>query len=186
MSLSNACRSYSRSPLWPFALPLLIAGCLLAEEAEPPFIFEPEVKVPMRDGARLTANVYRPRAEGRFPVILERTPYGRPDGKWDEARRYVAAGYAMVVEDCRGRGKSEGVWDPFRYDVEDGFDTQEWTGRQPWCNGQIGTAGGSYVGWTQWAAWRWTPRSCRRPTGICRCCPSAISSTRKLAISMTG
>ena len=142
----------SRSPLWLFPLPLLIAGCLLAEEAQPPFIFEPDVKVPMRDGARLTANVYRPRTEGRFPVILQRTPYGRPDGKWDEARRYVAAGYAMVVEDCRGRGKSEGVWDPFRYDVEDGFDTQEWTGRQPWCNGQIGTAGGSYVGWTQWAA----------------------------------
>ena len=42
--------------------------------------------------------------------------------------------------------------DPFRYDVEDGFDTQQWTGQQPWCNGQIGTAGGSYVGWTQWAA----------------------------------
>jgi putative CocE/NonD family hydrolase len=57
-----------------------------------------------------------------------------------------------VFQDCRGRGKSEGVWDPFRYDVQDGFDTQEWVGQQPWCNGEIGTAGGSYVGWTQWAA----------------------------------
>jgi uncharacterized protein len=64
----------------------------------------------------------------------------------------VAAGYAMVIEDCRGRGKSEGVWDPFRYDVQDGFDTQQWTGQQSWCDGQIGTAGGSYVGWTQWAS----------------------------------
>jgi putative CocE/NonD family hydrolase len=58
----------------------------------------------------------------------------------------------MVVQDCRGRGKSEGVWDPFRYDAEDGFDTQEWVGQQPWSNGEIGTSGGSYVGWTQWAA----------------------------------
>jgi putative CocE/NonD family hydrolase len=58
----------------------------------------------------------------------------------------------MVVQDCRGRGKSEGLWDPFRYDVEDGFDTQEWVGKQSWCNGDVGTSGGSYVGWTQWAA----------------------------------
>ncbi|HXP61954.1 MAG TPA: CocE/NonD family hydrolase [Dongiaceae bacterium] len=143
---------HCRSPLRLFALPLLLAARLAAQDAQPPSIFEPEVKVPMRDGVQLVANVYRPRAEGRFPVILQRTPYGRPDGNWAEARRYVAAGYAMVVEDCRGRGKSEGVWDPFRYDVEDGFDTQQWTGQQPWCNGQIGTSGGSYVGWTQWAA----------------------------------
>ena len=56
-----------------------------------------------------------------------------------------------MLQDCRGRGKSEGVWDPFRYDVEDGYDTQEWVGQQPWCDGSIGTSGGSYVGWTQWA-----------------------------------
>ena len=58
----------------------------------------------------------------------------------------------MVIQDCRGRGTSKGLWDPFRYDVEDGFDTQEWVGKQAWCNGKIGTAGGSYVGWTQWAS----------------------------------
>ena len=106
----------------------------------------------MRDGVQLAANIWRPKAEGRYPVILMRSPYGKMDEKFDEARRYTAAGYVMVVQDCRGRGKSEGAWDPFRYDVEDGFDTQEWVGQQPWCNGEIGTAGGSYVGWTQWAA----------------------------------
>ena len=51
-----------------------------------------------------------------------------------------------------GKGASDGQWDPFRYDAEDGFDTQEWVGKQSWCNGRIGTAGGSYVGWTQWAS----------------------------------
>lgn len=107
--------------------------------------------VAMRDGVKLAANIWRPKAEGRYPAILMRSPYGKMDEKWEEAKHYTEAGYVMVVQDCRGRGKSEGVWDPFRYDVEDGFDTQEWVGQQSWCNGDIGTGGGSYVGWTQWA-----------------------------------
>jgi len=131
---------------------LLSIRPLAAEEKESPFQFETDVKVPMRDGIRLSANVYRPKEAGRYPVILMRSPYGKMDEKFGEAKRYTAAGYVMVVQDCRGRGQSEGVWDPFRYDVEDGFDTQEWVGKQPWCNGEIGTAGGSYVGWTQWAS----------------------------------
>ena len=125
---------------------------LLGQEAQKPFVFEPDVRVPMRDGIQLAANIYRPKEEGAFPVILLRTPYGKPDENWGEGKRYTAAGYVVVAEDCRGRGKSQGEWDPFRYDVEDGFDTQEWVGKQPWCNGSIGTAGGSYVGWTQWSA----------------------------------
>ena len=130
---------------------LFIAISSPAQEAQPSAIVETDVKIPMRDGTKLAANIFRPKGEGRFPVILMRTPYGKPDEKTGDAKRYTAAGYVMVVQDCRGRGKSEGVWDPFRYDVEDGFDTQEWIGHQAWCNGSIGTAGGSYVGWTQWA-----------------------------------
>ena len=138
----------------PGALLLLFLALALvtpAQEAQPPLIVETDVMIPMRDGTKLAANIFRPRGEGRFPAILMRTPYGKPDEKSGDAKRYTAAGYAMVVQDCRGRGKSEGAWDPFRYDVEDGFDTQEWVGQQAWCNGSIGTAGGSYVGWTQWA-----------------------------------
>lgn len=130
---------------------LLVAGPLPAQDAEQPFLFDANVMVPMRDGVKLAANIWRPKAEGRYPVILLRTPYGKMAEKWDEVKHYTAAGYVMVTQDCRGRGKSEGTWDPFRYDVEDGFDTQEWVGQQPWCNGEIGTGGGSYVGWTQWA-----------------------------------
>jgi len=131
---------------------ILLAALLWPAGAqELDFLVERDVLIPMRDGTKLAANVFRPRSVTRHPVILMRTPYGKPDEKWGDAKRYTAAGYTMVVQDCRGRGKSEGAWDPFRYDVEDGFDTQEWLGKQPWCNGDIGTSGGSYVGWTQWA-----------------------------------
>lgn len=121
-----------------------------AQEKRP--IFERDVMVLMRDGVKLAANIFRPPVEGRFPVILMRSPYGKFDEKFGDGKRYVEAGYALVIQDCRGRGASGGVWDPFRYDSEDGFDTQEWIGQQPWCDGAIGTAGGSYLGWTQWAS----------------------------------
>ncbi len=114
--------------------------------------FLPDVKVPMRDGVELATHVYRPKAPGRYPTILMRTPYGKPGRVWGEARRYTEAGYVMVIQDCRGRGKSAGTWDPFRYDSEDGYDTLQWIGVQEWSNGKVGMAGGSYVGWTQWAA----------------------------------
>lgn len=123
-----------------------------ADDLSRAYMFEQDVMVAMRDGVELSTNVFRPRGEGAFPVILFRTPYGKPGADFGDAVRYTAAGYAVVAQDCRGRGGSEGVWDPFRYDAEDGFDTQQWVGGQSWCNGQIGTAGGSYVGWTQWAA----------------------------------
>ncbi|MCA9148062.1 MAG: CocE/NonD family hydrolase, partial [Planctomycetales bacterium] len=134
-----------------------LASAVVAQEAAVaapalPYVFDADVMVETRDGTKLAAHVYRPQADGKYPTILMRTPYGRPGADWGEARRFVEAGFVMVTQDCRGRGKSEGTWDPFRYDAEDGFDTQQWIGRQDWSNGEIGTAGGSYVGWTQWAS----------------------------------
>ncbi len=105
------------------------------------------VMIPMRDGVRLAANIFLPKAEGPFPTILIRTPYDKGEG---DDNFYASKGYALVSQDTRGRFDSEGVWDPFRDDAQDGYDTQEWIGRQEWCNGKIGTMGGSYVGFTQW------------------------------------
>ncbi|MBN8645790.1 MAG: CocE/NonD family hydrolase [Planctomycetes bacterium] len=139
-------------------LPALALLCLVLPAAHPfaaeapDYVFEPDVMVPMDDGVRLATHVYRPRGEGRFPVLLMRTPYGKPDQNWGEARRYVPAGYALVAQDCRGRGKSEGTWNPFFLDREDGLATQKWIGQQTWSNGDLGTSGGSYGGWTQWAS----------------------------------
>jgi len=109
-----------------------------------------DVKIPMRDGIQLSANIFLPKREGKFPVILVRSPYGKGDEKQGEGLFYAARGYVFVIQDCRGRGASQGQWEPFANETADGQDTQEWILNQPWCNGSIGTAGGSYVGFTQW------------------------------------
>jgi putative CocE/NonD family hydrolase len=115
----------------------------------------PNIMVPMRDGVRLATNVYRPAengkvVEGKFPVILERTPYGK-DNDVDYANHWVKQGYVVVLQDVRGRFNSEGVWRFFRDDINDGYDTAKWIDSQLWSNCAIGTVGASYPGGTQHA-----------------------------------
>ena len=109
------------------------------------------VMVTMRDGVHLGTDLYRPAdASGPLPALLERTPYGKQDlERMLRAERYAEHGYAVVVQDCRGCHSSEGdlvflVNEPF-----DGYDAVEWTARQEWCDGKVGTYGTSYVAWTQ-------------------------------------
>lgn len=105
--------------------------------------------MPMRDGVRLATNILLPEGEGPFPVILFRDPYVKEGITKSRGQGLLDEGYAIVVQDVRGRFKSEGVWDPFRNEKADGHDTLEWIGAQPWCNGKIGLGGGSYLGFTQ-------------------------------------
>jgi putative CocE/NonD family hydrolase len=109
------------------------------------------VRVPMRDGVGLTADVYRPDAEGRFPTILTRTPYNmRSPDDIENAKRYATYGYNVVMMDVRGRYLSkEAPYYAYRHEADDGYDTDEWIVKQPWSNGKIGTLGGSYLGYTQ-------------------------------------
>ncbi|MFH1719897.1 MAG: CocE/NonD family hydrolase [Planctomycetota bacterium] len=111
-----------------------------------------DVRVPMRDGVELSANIFLPKAEGKFPAILVRSPYGKGDEKYGDGLFYAARGYVFVSQDCRGKGASQGQWEPFANENNDGRDTQQWLLKQPWCNGSIGTSGGSYVGFTQWVS----------------------------------
>ena len=112
-----------------------------------------DVKVPMRDGIRLSADVYLPDAPGPFPTVLMRTPYdNNSETLVLKARRLASNGYACVVQDCRGRYDSEGDYYPFRDEGQDGFDTQEWIGAQPWSSGKIGMSGASYGGLVQWTS----------------------------------
>ena len=125
-----------------------------------PIRVDTHVAATMRDGVKLYADVYRPRREGKFPVLVVRTPYGTMrEGAQTELVHFAHEGYAVIMQDVRGRFESEGKWDPFRYEAEDGYDTIEWAARQPWSNGKVASEGGSYLGHVQWRAASLAPPS---------------------------
>ncbi|RJP23287.1 MAG: CocE/NonD family hydrolase [Candidatus Abyssobacteria bacterium SURF_5] len=118
---------------------------------------EKNVPIPMRDGVRLSANIYRPKgpkAESKFPVILTRLPYGKDEYYcWMPAigKFWAKKGYVFVAQDVRGKFCSEGEFDPLINEADDGYDTLDWIAAQPWCDGNIGMEGESYYGYTTWA-----------------------------------
>ena len=148
-----------RSPLFlSLAVSSWAAFAVIAQEkpgAGPVVAVERDVMVPMRDGVKLATDVYLPTndgkaREGRFPVILTRTPYNKNGSKGD-AEFFARQGYVFVAQDTRGRYASEGVWHWMTDDGQDGVDCARWIGRQPWSDGKIGMIGTSYVGGTQHA-----------------------------------
>jgi putative CocE/NonD family hydrolase len=107
----------------------------------------------MRDGVKLYVDVYLPATPGRYPTIVWRTPYGvQRDGSHEALIKFAMNGYAVVAQDVRGRYESDGLWEPFRNEAKDGFDTIEWAAVQPFSNGKVATEGGSYNGHNQWQA----------------------------------
>lgn len=131
---------------------------MISQHQDQPFRLMLHRKVPMRDGVELSADIYLPNpGDGRYPTLLLRTIYHSKDPRYVRwAVGFVKAGYAVVLQDCRGRHDSDGTWDPYICEVPDGYDTHEWIGKQPWSNGRIGTFGVSYPGFTQ---------SCPAPDG---------------------
>lgn len=125
-----------------------------AEEGTFDVIVQSDVMMPMRDGVRLATDIYRPASQGRFvsqrfPVILERTPYGKSQAGTRHASASIARmlashGYVVVHQDTRGRGESEGAYVKYLSDAADGCDCCAWIVKQPWCNGKIGAQGLSY------------------------------------------
>ena len=113
-----------------------------------------DVPVQMRDGVTLLADVWLPDAKGKFPVLVYRTPYGKAGApkEWTTFAKAVARGYAVVIQDVRGRYASNGEFDPYRNEGRDGYDTIEWAAAEPWSNGDVGTFGLSYPGAVQWLA----------------------------------
>ena len=108
-------------------------------------------KAAMRDGVRLSVDVFQPKAEGRFPAILIITPYSNNPGYQARGTWFAKRGYVVAVADSRGRFDSEGEWDPFDAKHKtDGYDLVEWLADRSWCDGKVGMMGLSYMGWTQW------------------------------------
>ncbi|HUO12643.1 MAG TPA: CocE/NonD family hydrolase, partial [Caulobacteraceae bacterium] len=150
---------------------VVLAGRSRAESSEePPYeaTLESGVWVRMRDGVRLATDVYRPSrggrpVRGRFPAIMERTPYGRnvtsfrdftaddstPKTRAQVAEYYVQRGYVVIFQDCRGCHDSEGRFVKYLNEGDDGFDTCKWIDAQPWFDGRLGTMGLSYAAHTQ-------------------------------------
>jgi putative CocE/NonD family hydrolase len=118
----------------------------------PKIIVERDVEARMRDGVVLRADVYRPDREDKSPVLLQRTPYGKGFANPAFALMAAERGYAVVIQDTRGRWASDGDGYPFIHEKQDGYDTVQWVAEQPWSHSQVGMYGGSYVGYTQWAA----------------------------------
>ena len=117
-----------------------------------------DTQVPMRDGVKLSTDIYLPAAGEAYPVILSRTPYDNIAPRLVEAAQFFSSrGYAVVLQDARGRFDSEGHFEPRVNEGKDGYDTIEWIAQQPWSTGKIGMMGGSYGGTVQWLAARERP-----------------------------
>lgn len=122
----------------------------------------------MRDGVHLAYRLYRPDGAGALPVLLTMTPYGI-DHNHETAMAFARGGYAVVVADCRGRGESEGDFNPSFCDAEDGYDLVEWLAVQDFCDGRVAMWGGSYQGENQWAT------AAARPPHLTAIAPAAAT-----------
>ncbi|WP_172368929.1 CocE/NonD family hydrolase [Sporosarcina jiandibaonis] len=116
-------------------------------------IVEREVPCTVRDGVTLYANIYRPQGDGQFPVLLSRLPYNKnlPEfsHRYIDPIRIAMNGYVVIIQDVRGRFASEGVFEPYIQELEDGYDTVEWAAKLPYSTGDVGMFGLSYYGFTQ-------------------------------------
>jgi uncharacterized protein len=119
-------------------------------------VVDKHVPVVMRDGVTLSADVYRAEGAGPRSTVLIRTPYSKDDpihaNTWINVLRAVESGWTVVIQDVRGRFRSEGDFIPFVNEADDGSDTIAWVREQPWSDGNVGMVGGSYAGITQWLA----------------------------------
>ncbi len=128
-------------------------------------------KIESQDGIELSADVYLPSGlERKVPTIFAFTPY-TSDGVYNDARFFASNGYAVVIANCRGRGDSEGEFEPFVNDGKDGYAICQWIAKQDWSDGRVGMFGGSYVGMVQWLILKENPPSLKTAVPTATVCP---------------
>jgi uncharacterized protein len=155
-----------------FCIPIVVAAiCAYAawSQSVADIVVERNVVMKTRDGVSLRADIYHPAGNGKYPVLLERTPYNKA-GAEDFERSAALRGYLVVVQDVRGRYASEGDWYPFKNEMNDGYDAVEWAAALPNSNGKVGMWGGSYVGATQMLA------AISHPPHLAGICPVVTAS----------
>jgi putative CocE/NonD family hydrolase len=158
-----------KSALWTAVFAVVLATCLVRAAETYDVIFERDASARMRDGVVLHADIFRPKADGQFPVLLQRTPYDKR-GTADFAFRAAAHGFVAIIQDVRGRYTSDGEWYTFKHESDDGYDTVEWAAALPYSNGKVGMWGGSYVGATQMLA------AIAHPPHLAGICPVVTAS----------
>jgi uncharacterized protein len=159
----------SHAGLWALAIGLFFSVRVASAAGPYAVTFEHNVSLKLRDGVTLRADIYRPQAEGQFPVLLERTPYDKSGGT-TFGLKAAARGYVVIIQDVRGRYGSEGEWYPFLHEFDDGYETVEWAAALPYSNGKVGMFGGSYVGATQMLA------AIAHPPHLAGICPVVTAS----------
>ena len=169
-----ACGSEPKSPPLPPSPPVPVAALPIADAGLPvpgdlPIVLERDAAAKMRDGIWLAADVYRPKVDGKFPVLLTRTPYDRQRSA-ATAVKAATRGYVVIVQDVRGRYQSDGDFYPFKHEIEDGFDTVEWAAALPYSDGRVAVFGASYVGATTLLA------AISRPPHLAAILPSVTAS----------
>lgn len=151
------------------AIAAVVLSAALQAAGQYAVTYERNVAVKMRDGTTLKADIFRPSAEGKFPVLLQRTPYNK-DNEAGPALKFVPHGYVVIIQDVRGRYASDGQWYTFKNESNDGYDTVEWAAALPYSNGKVGMFGGSYVGATQMLA------AIAHPPHLAGICPIVTAS----------
>jgi putative CocE/NonD family hydrolase len=152
-----------------FAVAMILLASVVRAADRYAVTYERNVAVGMRDGIVLRADVYRPDTAGKFPVLLQRTPYDK-DHAVGFGLKAAARGFVVIVQDVRGRYESEGEWYPLKHEANDGYDTIEWAGTLPYSSGKVGMFGGSYVGATQMLA------AISHPPHLAGICPAVTAS----------
>src|SRR5579862_3689765 len=157
-------------------LVLCAAGCGLGLIASIVYAAEPfevtierGVEAKMRDGIVLRADIYRPKVDGKYPILLQRTPYNKSGGV-SFGVRAASRGFVVVIQDVRGCYSSEGEWYTFKNESNDGYDTVEWASGLSYSDGKVGMFGGSYVGATQMLA------AIAHPPHLAGICPVVTAS----------
>lgn len=164
---------------------LLIQNPTLGSSLNQPETFyrKENVFIPMRDGIKLSAKIYFPVHSGKFPTLIFRTPYDKNENDPNNESTFLAAvkrGYAVLIEDVRGRYGSEGEFIPYINEGNDGYDTIEWAAHQAWSDGNIGTFGLSYPGEVQWLA------AIKNPPHLKAMVPAMVASTTNQFIYFGG
>ena len=134
-----------RAAFWTVVVAMTLTSSLVQAAGPYEVTVERGVKAKMRDGVILRADIYRPKADGQFPVLLQRTPYDKRGGV-EFGYKAAVHGFVVIVQDVRGRYTSDGEFYTFKHESDDGFDTVEWAAALPYSNGKVGMWGGKNGG----------------------------------------